>query len=119
MPAKPGDPRSHQSKREAFRRKVLAAHGPTCRMPRCLMPTRAIDLKLKHPHPGAYEADHIETVAQLQARGAPLAAYYDPANGRPGHKRCNGSKGAAEGNRTRRKPTRRTTGPNLNTSRDW
>lgn len=115
------DPRSHQSKREAFRRKVLAAHGPTCQMPSCKMPSRHIDLRLKHPHPGSYEADHIETCAQLKARRAPLAAYYDPSNGRPAHKLCNGSAGATTGNRTRKPTTGHTarrTDP-LNRSRTW
>lgn len=114
---KPGDPRNHQSKRERFRREVLALHGPTCLMPHCLMPTRAIDLHLKHPHPGSYDADHIETVAQLKARGAPLTAYYDPARGRPAHAKCNRSKGATDGNRSRKKHT--PPANPLNTSRTW
>lgn len=112
------DPRNHQSKREAFRRAVLATHGPICQMPVCKLPTRTIDLRLKHPHPGSYEADHIETCAQLKKRGAPLSAYYDPTNGRPAHKRCNGSEGASRGNRDRAKQPRTTPNP-LNTSRVW
>lgn len=110
------DPRHHQSKREAFRRAVLAMHGPICMMPVCKLPTRTIDLTLPAHHPGSYEADHIETVATLKARGAPLSAYYDPTNGRSAHARCNRAKGAADGNRARGKQ-RRT--DRLNTSRPW
>lgn len=92
------NPRS-QSKRERFRQQVLEDHGPTCRMPRCLMPTRAIDLNAKHNTPGEYTADHIVELCVLIDQGRPESAYYDRTNGRPAHRRCNSHAGASTGGR--------------------
>jgi len=38
-------------------------------------------------HPGADTVDHIETVAELVARNAPVKAFNDPRNLRPAHGR--------------------------------
>lgn len=106
------NPRS-QSKRERFRQAVLALHGPTCRMPVCVMPSRAINLDLKAPHRGSYTADHIIEVDVLTRRGGDP---FDVSNGRPAHLACNCKSGAAYGNRARRRKRK----PNpLNTSRAW
>jgi hypothetical protein len=107
------NPRS-QSKRERFRQAVLALHGPTCRMPVCVMPTRAIDLTLKAPHRASYTADHIIEVDVLTRRGGDP---FDVTNGRPAHWACNSKSGATYGNRTRR--TKRRAIDPLNRSRAW
>lgn len=100
-----------QSKRETFRQQVLTDHGPICKMPRCLMSSRRIDLALVFPHPGSYTADHIQ---QVFADGDP----YDRRNGRPAHLRCNCSAGSRAGNRARKgKPRRRVI--LLKTSKAW
>lgn len=120
-----------QSKRERFRQQVLARDGAICRMPVCLEHTRTIDLRLKSPHSGSYSADHIRTVAELGDAGAPVAAYFDPDNGRASHLGCNRTAGARlGGNRlaARRRMGRRSTTPRppttppattLKTSRTW
>lgn len=95
---KAGDPRNHRRLRQQWRLLVLATHGPTCAMPTCKMPDRAIDLKLKAPHPGSYTTDHI---VEIQDGGAP----FDVSNGRPAHWGCNSSAGAASGNRRRKATT--------------
>lgn len=87
------NPRS-QSRTERWRREVLALHGPTCRMPHCVMPSRRIDLTLKAPARGSYAPDHVTPII---LGGAP----FDVRNGRPAHLACNASAGAALGNRLR------------------
>lgn len=82
------DPRS-QSKRERFRKAVLAMHGPICW--RC---GRTIDLTLKHPHPRSYTADHVPELALLIERGLDP---HDPKYGRPACRQCNVTAGASFG----------------------
>lgn len=82
-----------------YRLVVRAAHAAAGL--HCWLCGKAIDYRRQHGDRWAWELDHaIPVWADPTGDGI-----LDPANARPSHATCNRSRGAAEGNRLRRRRT--------------